>query len=51
MTITPHSYYRDRAQSRRMDWIRRKEYNRKTGRTPPIQWADAPRVIEWERVR
>ena len=46
--IIPHSYYREISQIRRLKWIRRKELHRRTGRTPPLQWAD-PEPVEVER--
>jgi len=46
--IIPHSYYRERSQIRRLKWIRRKELHRRTGRTPPLVWAD-PEPVEVER--
>lgn len=56
--IIPHSYYREISQTRRLKWIRRKELHRKTGRTPPMEWADPEPVatetrqlIDWGRVR
>ena len=38
--ITPHSYYRDREQARRMSWILRRAAYRRTGRRPGLVWAD-----------
>ena len=46
--IVPHSYYREISQTRRLKWIRRKELHRRTGKTPPLQWAD-PEPAEVER--
>lgn len=40
MSIIEHGTYRAREQERRMNWILRKGYARRTGRAPPIQWAD-----------
>lgn len=46
--IIPHSYYREISQIRRLKWIRRKELHRRTGCTPPLDWAD-PEPVEVER--
>lgn len=47
-TVTPHSYYRDQSQARRMAWIRRRAYYQRTGRLPPLVWADPP-ILGQER--
>ena len=48
--IIPHSYYREVTQIRRLKWIRRKELHRRTGKTPPLQWAD-PEPVHTERTQ
>ena len=50
MTIIDHSYYRNRAQARRFDWIQRKCAFARTGITPPLQWAD-PQHDEKQGIR
>lgn len=43
--ITPHAHYRNESQARRMAWIRRRAYYQRTGRTPPLVWADPKPII------
>ncbi len=46
--IVPHSYYLEISSKRRLRWYRKREQFRRTGKTPPLEWAD-PKPVEVER--
>ena len=55
--IIPHSYYLEISSKRRLRWYRKREQFRRTGKTPPLEWADPEPVrasrlgiINWKEV-
>ena len=55
--IIPHSYYLEISSKRRLRWFRKREQFRRTGKTPPLEWADPEPVreerktiINWQRI-